>query len=150
LASAAALFERHGTPVALVLVDVDDFKKVNDIHGHLAGDRVLRDVAATVLASCRETDTAARWGGEELALLLPAANGAAAQVVGEKIRAAIAALAVEVDGRTIGATASFGVAEMRPGLSAVELIARADAALYRAKRAGKNRVELAAGDAGES
>jgi diguanylate cyclase (GGDEF)-like protein len=149
LASAAALFERHGTPVALVLVDVDDFKQVNDGHGHLAGDRVLREVAATVLGACRETDTAARWGGEELALLLPGADGAAAQAVAEKIRVAIAAIAIDVDGRAIRVTASFGAAAMQPGLSAVELIARADAALYRAKRTGKNRVECDEREVGE-
>ncbi len=132
---------RHGTHLALVLVDLDDFKQVNDRYGHQAGDEVLRGAAGVLGSSLRELDLAARFGGEEFALILPGTTRAGARRVAEQVREAFALVAVDgPDGKPIHATASFGVAEFPacPGIDA--LIAAADSALYAAKRAGKNRV----------
>lgn len=131
---------RFGTSFALVMLDLDDFKRLNDTHGHLAGDRALREVAALAERQLRGVDLAARYGGEELAFLLPRTSLADAHAVAERIRAAI-------DGYDFGGlhiTASLGVAGWtEAGVNDPErLVERADAALYRAKAAGKNRVEI--------
>ncbi|MDP9384398.1 MAG: GGDEF domain-containing protein [Actinomycetota bacterium] len=139
-----------GAPLSLVLLDVDDFKRVNDVHGHLTGDDVLREVAARLreVARCGEP---ARYGGEELVVALPGAGPGEAARVAERVRAAIAGARVRLpDGETLSVTASFGVATLDPGGMAQpsDLVAAADAALYRAKREGKNRVVVdGAGDA---
>jgi diguanylate cyclase (GGDEF)-like protein len=131
---------RFGTSFALVMLDLDDFKRLNDTHGHLVGDRALREVAAVAQRQLRGVDLAARYGGEELAFLLPRTSLADAHAVAERIRAAIGAHGF--GGLTI--TASLGVAGWtEAGVTAPErLVERADAALYRAKAAGKNRVEI--------
>jgi diguanylate cyclase (GGDEF)-like protein len=131
---------RFGTSFALVMLDLDDFKRLNDTYGHLVGDRALREVAAVAQRQLRGVDLAARYGGEELAFLLPRTSLADAHAVAERIRAAIAAH--DFGGQTI--TASLGVAGWtEAGVEDPErLVERADAALYRAKAAGKNRVEI--------
>jgi diguanylate cyclase (GGDEF)-like protein len=137
---------RFDTPVALVLLDIDDFKVVNDTHGHQQGDEVLAHVACVLRDLSRDLDVPARYGGEELAVVLSQTDADGAALLAERMRAAIESLEVpRVGGRgKVRVTASFGVASVpdsaldRPGL-----IAAADAALYRAKRAGKNRVERA-------
>jgi diguanylate cyclase (GGDEF)-like protein len=135
--------ERLGTPLSLVLADLDDFKAVNDLHGHATGDEVLRSFAAVLRATVRESDVAGRWGGEEFMLLLPGADGAGAAQLADRIRLALAAHPVtDAEGATFGVSCSFGVAEHRPGTDPGALFASADRALYRAKRAGKDRVEL--------
>jgi diguanylate cyclase (GGDEF)-like protein len=139
---------RYGTPVALLMIDVDDFKRFNDRHGHPAGDEVLRAVAAGIEADIRkELDIACRYGGEEFAVILPNTPVAASRV-GERLRRRIAATRVHApDGSTLGAiTVSVGVAVF-PGRSMQvdALVAAADEALYRAKRGGKDRVEVASG-----
>jgi diguanylate cyclase (GGDEF)-like protein len=140
---------RYGQGFSIVMMDVDDFKALNDTHGHQVGDRVLRQVAAAVKANMRGVDTASRYGGEEIALILPRTDMVAAYNQAERIRTAIEQSRVATDpavadGEVIAVTASFGIASFtESGAStAEELVKRADRALYRAKKTGKNRVEL--------
>jgi diguanylate cyclase (GGDEF)-like protein len=147
--------KRYGTAFSVVMMDVDDFKRLNDTHGHLVGDRVLRAVAGIVKGQMRGVDTAARYGGEEIALILPRTEMVAAYNQAERIRAAIADHRITVDGtgdsEVIGVTASFGIAAYPESTAskAEELVRKADRALYRAKKTGKNRVELYWADGGE-
>ncbi|CAN5809649.1 hypothetical protein BH11MYX2_BH11MYX2_14410 [soil metagenome] len=139
--------KRYATAFSIVMMDVDNFKKLNDEHGHLIGDRVLRAIANCVKAQLRGVDTAARYGGEEIAVILPRSDMVASYNVGERIRSAITELRITTDGdeqKVLNVTASFGIASY-PESKAVDgedLIRRADKALYRAKKMGKNRVEL--------
>jgi diguanylate cyclase (GGDEF)-like protein len=139
--------KRYKTPFSVVMMDVDDFKKLNDDHGHLIGDRVLRAIANVVKAQMRGVDTAARYGGEEIALILPRTEMVSAYNVGERIRSAIADIRVTTDSeppKVLSVTASFGIASYPESKAAdgEDLVRRADRALYRAKKTGKNRVEL--------
>lgn len=131
---------RAGAPLAVVVLDVDRFKAVNDGHGHAAGDVVLREVAARAAAALRRGDLAARIGGEEFALVLPGAGLAGAVELAERVRAAVAATPVEAGGAALAVTVSLGCAALAPGEQAAALVARADARLYEAKRAGRDRV----------
>jgi diguanylate cyclase (GGDEF)-like protein len=142
LRAEAARFARGRETFSVLLIDVDDFKRVNDRHGHATGDEVLRAIAAAVKGAVRESDTVARYGGEELAVLLPDTPAEGAATAGEKLRAAVAALQVPAAGEMLSVTVSVGIAEMEPGVDESRLVARADVALYRAKSLGKNRVEL--------
>ncbi len=140
---------RFGGPVALVLCDLDDFKNVNDRFGHLAGDDVLRELASVLRDTVRAVDVAARWGGEEFALLLPATDLAGASQLAERARTALERRTILTqDGESIHVTASFGVAAHPDHGSGDDLLAAADAALYEAKRRGKNRVLTAPADRG--
>ena len=137
---------RFDTPLALVMVDIDDFKDVNDSYGHQQGDEVLAQVAGVLRKLSRELDAPARYGGEELAVVLPQTDAAGAELLAQRMREAVQALEVpRIGGRgTLSVTASFGVASVpESARDRGGLIAAADAALYRAKRAGKNRVERA-------
>jgi diguanylate cyclase (GGDEF)-like protein len=139
--------KRYGSAFSVVMVDVDDFKRLNDAHGHLIGDRVLRGIANVVKSQMRGVDTAARYGGEELALILPRTDMLGAYNLGERIRAAIAELRITTDtdaSQTLRVTASFGIASYPESKArdGEDLVRRADRALYRAKKTGKNRVEL--------
>ncbi len=132
---------RFEAPVALVMLDVDDFKRVNDTHGHLTGDRVLREVGRLVRESSREIDTPARFGGEELAMVLPGTDLLGAYNLAERVRQQIEALVLPLpDGGELRVTASFGAA-IHPDCSGdvQGLLRAADTALYEAKRTGKNR-----------
>lgn len=141
LADELARAARNGTSVSFVIADVDDFKAVNDGHGHQAGDAVLKKVAAALSRSVRETDLAVRFGGEEFVVVLPGARLVDARRTAETIRQAIAEAEIPASrGETIRVTASFGVAEFPTYATPEALLAAADAALYQAKRAGKNRV----------
>jgi diguanylate cyclase (GGDEF)-like protein len=141
LAAELARLERFAGPLAIVLADLDDFKDVNDRFGHPAGDAVLREFAHTLEERIRDIDVAARWGGEEFVVLLPGTDLAGAAQVAERLRAALEERVVlSVDGDPIRVTASFGVAVYPDAGSADELLETADAALYQAKRAGKNQV----------
>jgi diguanylate cyclase (GGDEF)-like protein len=142
LRTEAARFARGRATFSVLLIDVDDFKRVNDRFGHAAGDEVLRAIAGAVRGAVRESDTVARYGGEELAVLLPDTPADGAATAGETLRAAVAALEVAAGGETLRVTVSVGAAEVEPGLDPSRLVARADDALYRAKSLGKNRVEL--------
>lgn len=128
-------------PVALALFDIDNFKSVNDTHGHQQGDAVLRQVAAAIAGSSRSTDKPARYGGEELAVVLPDTDADGALVAAEAMRRAVEALAIPLpDGSHLRITVSGGVAVSSPSLGTpAELVSLADAALYQAKRSGKNR-----------
>ncbi|WP_200284169.1 transporter substrate-binding domain-containing protein [Rhabdochromatium marinum] len=138
LAREFARAERYGAPLAVILLDIDHFKEINDGHGHLVGDQVLIAFARLLQARQRATDRAGRWGGEEFLILCPYTNASGALSLAEELRRDIAGHQfAEIPGSI---TASFGVASYRPGDTAVSLIGRSDTALYRAKAAGRNRV----------
>jgi len=137
--------QRAGIPLALLLVDVDHFKRVNDRHGHLIGDEVLRALATELRQQVRESDVVGRFGGEEFTVLLPRTDDAGACRIAERLRASAARLSVPLTGPAapVGVTVSIGVAALGPhGRDLFELLAAADAALYRAKDAGRNRVRV--------
>jgi diguanylate cyclase (GGDEF)-like protein len=131
---------RYRYSVGLIMLDLDNFKVVNDLYGHQQGDQLLRCVADALRETSREVDITARYGGEEMALVLPHTDLEGAYEMGERARTAIEALAVPrlVGQGTVQITASVGVAASSEG-DKDELIAAADTALYLAKRAGKNR-----------
>lgn len=129
---------RYATPFAVILVDLDHFKQVNDTHGHLAGDEVLLAVASLLSSHTRAVDTVGRWGGEEFLIIIPNGSVSDAALAAEKLRSAFDAHDFPVAGRQIG---SFGVTAFVPGDTAEMVVRRADEALYAAKRAGRNRVE---------
>ena len=136
--------ERFQSPLGLVLVDLDDFKLVNDRFGHQTGDEVLRALGDVFRAGLRDVDLAARLGGEEFAVLLPETDDSGAAGVAERLRTALAAVELEAPrGKKFSVTASFGVAVYPQAQSVDELLTSADAALYRGKAEGKNRVVLA-------
>jgi diguanylate cyclase (GGDEF)-like protein len=144
LASELARLERFGGSLAVVVADLDWFKDVNDRHGHPSGDAVLREFARLLDESVRDVDLAGRWGGEEFLLILPGTDLNGGAQVAERIRLALARrIVLSADGSPIPVTASFGVAATPPASTAAELFSAADAALYEAKRNGKNRVEVA-------
>jgi two-component system, cell cycle response regulator len=142
---------RIGDSLALVLLDLDDFKKVNDTHGHPAGDAVLRTIGEVLGSGARQIDLAARYGGEEFVVLVPESDLKGATQLAKRLRLAISKARAELpDGRLLKVTASFGVAVKSDLTSAEQLIAAADEALYEAKRAGKNRVVAAETGADEA
>ena len=134
---------RFGQPASLLVMDLDHFKCINDSLGHAAGDRVLRVVAAQLRQALRETDLVARYGGEEFAALLEGSAGDSALAVAEKIRARIETLGFHAQQRPVPITLSIGIADLRADDTAASLFARADAALYAAKHAGRNRIHYA-------
>jgi len=134
--------KRYDEALAVLMVDIDHFKKVNDRHGHLVGDRVLEAVASVLSQSVREVDTVGRYGGEEFLATLPKADATAARIVGERVRRAVeAATMTAYDGTEVHVSISVGVSGYRSGEGHLELVGRADDALYRAKQNGRNRVE---------
>jgi diguanylate cyclase (GGDEF)-like protein len=142
---------RLGGELTLALLDIDHFKEVNDKHGHGSGDAVLKELALVLTQSLREIDTAGRWGGDELALVLPGTDTAGGAQLCERIRQTLAGRPVPIEnGAAISVTASFGVASFVHEGSRERLLAAADEALYRAKRGGRNRVESAGGEPPES
>jgi diguanylate cyclase (GGDEF)-like protein len=133
--------ERVGDPLALILLDLDNFKSVNDTHGHQAGDEVLRRVGQVLAGSVRHVDLAARYGGEEFGVIGPETDLDGAVELAERLRVALEAEQVELqDGTRLSVTASFGAAVKGDLPGGENLVAAADEALYEAKRAGKNRV----------
>lgn len=136
--------ERFGGPLSVVLCDIDDFKVVNDQHGHLAGDDVLRELASVLDDTVRAVDVAARWGGEEFALILPGTDAEGGARLAERARAALADRTILTqEGVPVRVTASFGVAAWPDHGGGDDLLGAADSALYQAKNRGKNRVETA-------
>jgi two-component system cell cycle response regulator len=132
----------QGEPLSLVMLDLDDFKAINDCLGHAAGDAALREVAAAVSSQLREGELVARYGGEEFVVILRSTRLRAAMGCAERLRRAIAETRIEWEGRQLRFTASLGVASTESGLhqSAERLLIDADDQLYRAKNLGKNRV----------
>ncbi|WP_375592094.1 diguanylate cyclase [Chitiniphilus eburneus] len=133
-----------GWQVGLLLLDIDHFKLVNDLHGHPAGDEVLRGVAQRVRSACRSEDNVGRFGGEEFTVLVARTDTNAARLLAEKLRQLIADTPIVLaDGKALFVTASFGVALSNADSNWADLITAADQALYAAKRNGRNRVECA-------
>ena len=143
LAPWMALARRPGLPTALVVLDLDGFKRVNDGYGHLAGDVVLRHVAALCKRQLRDSDQLARLVGGEFAVLLPRTGLEEAAIVAERMRGAIAATPVKTERAMISMTASFGVTTIRADDSNVTLLQRADEAMRAAKAAGRDRIHIA-------
>jgi two-component system cell cycle response regulator len=135
--------ERTHEPVAVILVDLDDFKRVNDTHGHAIGDAVLREAAKRLSAPMRPYDTIGRYGGEEFLIILPGCAVAAALQVAERVRLAVSGSGVNTTASDVAITVSLGVAAAEGGQreDVDALIQAADEALFRAKRAGRNRAE---------
>jgi diguanylate cyclase (GGDEF)-like protein len=135
--------QRTREDVALLMIDIDHFKRVNDTHGHAAGDETLRVIAETIARNIRVVDRLFRFGGEEFVLLLHRADLAAAREKAEQVRAAVAAVPIAVANRSLAVTVSVGVAASHGSITSDALIAQADAALYQAKAEGRNRVAVA-------
>jgi two-component system cell cycle response regulator len=133
---------REGAPVGIVLVDFDQFKAVNDTHGHLAGDAVLREAAQRLVGTLRPYDSVGRYGGEEFLVILPGCDAEGTRKQAERMRSAIMDTPMEIKGGTVRQTASFGATVAEPGAldSSEALIHAADDALYRAKARGRNHV----------
>jgi diguanylate cyclase (GGDEF)-like protein len=131
---------RHKRPLAVVLFDIDHFKRINDMHGHLAGDFVLKDVARIVQARIRRDEVFARYGGEEFAIILPETPLEGAGTLAETLREKVAEHRFSFQGEHISVTVSMGCAAIEGEDTATALIARADEKLYDAKRSGRNRV----------
>ncbi len=133
---------RNGRPTSLLMIDIDHFKKVNDIHGHETGNQALVHVARVISAQVRKLDIVCRYGGEEFAVVLPETDLHAAIPVAERIRLALAGTPLQQEGLDLELTASLGLATYRPYSlsSAAELISQADHYLYEAKQGGRNRL----------
>jgi diguanylate cyclase (GGDEF)-like protein/PAS domain S-box-containing protein len=140
--------QRYGWGFALLIVDIDHFKAVNDEHGHETGDAALRTVASTIGGGIRVGDIAARWGGEEFAILANGVDEAGLHELGERVRALVASSVVRHEGREVTVRVSIGAAMAEGGEGPHELLARADAALYVAKSEGRDRLVLAPSTAG--
>lgn len=137
LSSYTSMVQRHNN-MSLILLDIDYFKKVNDVYGHNAGDKTLVQVSHTLLKILRNIDVVCRWGGEEFLIMLPTADIQQAVLIAEKLRKAIEDLSIDVVGDI---TASFGVSQVREGEDMQDVIGRADKALYLAKDFGRNCVK---------
>jgi two-component system, cell cycle response regulator len=136
---------RHHNGLALAICDVDEFKKVNDVHGHQVGDEVLCGLVRLVTSNLRGHDVLSRYGGDEFVVLAAHVGGADVGMLYERMRAAVAGNPIPTQAGDLSVTVSFGVSMWREGETEDELLAAADAALYRAKGAGRNRVCLAGG-----
>jgi two-component system cell cycle response regulator len=135
----------RGKPLALMVLDIDFFKSINDGHGHDAGDDVLREFAVRIRKSIRGIDLACRFGGEEFVIVMPETDMHVASMVAERLRKSIAGepFAIEKGAKRIDVTISIGIATLdRKGEPVADVLKRADQALYRAKRDGRNRVVL--------
>lgn len=134
------LFQRYGSPCSLVLLDIDHFKQVNDIHGHAVGDNALVAFSRCIAKALRHGDIFARYGGEEFMLVLPVTYLEAALQFSDRIRSMVASKPLLEQPLPLSITASFGVAQLKPGESVEDWISRADQALYKAKAGGRNCV----------
>ena len=141
LAHEVEQWQAHGNPLLIAMLDLDHFKRINDGYGHLAGDKVLKIVAAQLRKHLRPNDFIARFGGEEFVLLIPDTTLAMGLQVLEKLRAAIAACPFHFKGEPVTLTCSIGLAPFKLADRSEQVLKRADEALYRAKDNGRNRIE---------
>jgi diguanylate cyclase (GGDEF)-like protein len=142
--------KRYARPFALILCDIDYFKKVNDTYGHQCGDEVLKAVATTIQTNIRETDILARYGGEEFCCLLPETELDEVLTLAERLRQSVAEQVFSYEGNDVSVTVSLGISVINDAVETQEmLVAMADEALYEAKRTGRNRVILAGKKAGK-
>jgi diguanylate cyclase (GGDEF)-like protein len=144
LSTMVATSHEVGNPLSIIMIDLDHFKKFNDVHGHLMGDEALKSAARVLIDTLRPRDFAVRYGGEELMVILPNTNLKASSIVAERLceRMREAVVFADLNKPLPHVTASFGIATLAPEQDAEMLIATADAALYRAKDAGRNRISL--------
>ncbi|MGB9811424.1 MAG: GGDEF domain-containing protein [Dictyoglomus turgidum] len=131
------IWERYNRPFSIIIIDIDDFKKINDTYGHLIGDMVLEKISKIIRENIRKSDIASRWGGEEFLILLPETNLQNATLVAEAFRRKIEEANFGIDEKI---TVSVGVANIENNESIDSLIQRADKNLYKAKESGKNKV----------
>jgi len=143
LAQEVARAKRHQHPLSFVMLDIDHFKSVNDTCGHDGGDEVLKRFASAVTGVLRVDDSLYRYGGEEFVVILPHTEAACAMVTAHRIVETVAGLAVRVGALTVRITTSAGVSSLGPGDEGRDAIARADTALYAAKKSGRNRASSA-------
>jgi diguanylate cyclase (GGDEF)-like protein len=142
LAAMLSLARRSGTPISVVMIDLDHFKSINDRYGHLTGDEALRVAAACIQATCRIEDIVCRFGGEEFAVIVPNTSADRAQIMAERLRKAIEKLALSHRGMLVPLTASFGIADVATA-GDKDIVRSADAALYTAKQTGRNSIQIA-------
>ena len=144
LVQAVAQSLRYQRPLAVLMLDIDHFKRVNDTHGHLSGDKVLQDLAQCIRQRLRAQDIAGRWGGEEFIVILPDTDAAGARIVAEQLRVAVERMRfTTLSGQPLAQTVSIGLHALQGGDDGErDLVAMADRALYLAKERGRNRVEL--------
>ena len=143
LKAETARAERLERPLTVVLADVDRFKSVSDAYGHEMGDKVLVRLANAIRSGVRDYDICGRWGGEEFMVIMPESGAADGAAVVERMRSAIVGIEMMVEDRPVQISASFGIAERKPGERISETISRADSALFEAKHNGRNRYEIA-------
>jgi diguanylate cyclase (GGDEF)-like protein len=136
-------YHRFGYPLSLIMLDVDNLKEINDSHGHITGDQVLRTVARRIRQNIRQIDILGRYGGDEFAILLPSTDLHLAVEIADRIRRSVVEAVIETDAGAILASLSLGVAQVNSDSTTLsELLERADSALYIAKEKGRNRVEI--------
>ncbi len=140
LASEIGLARRRGSPLSVILFDIDHFKSINDRFGHLMGDRVLCALSETMAGAIRAEDVICRFGGEEFAIICPGVDAGGASVLAERLRRMISEMKLTCRDQPVPVSASFGVAQWQEG---IDLVANADAAMYGAKQGGRNRVKAA-------
>lgn len=134
---------RYRRPLSVIMLDVDDFKRINDEHGHQAGDAILQHLAKLIKKSVRREDLPARYGGDEIVIVLPETDRDGALCVANRMRGLARATPLKLNTKTIPVTLSIGIAEFKPEMTLSEFIHAADAALYDAKHKGKDRIEVA-------
>ncbi len=140
LAEEIARAHRHGRPLSMLMLDIDHFKRINDSYGHLAGDTVLRGLAASLQKRMRPNDKLGRYGGEEFCAILAETTLQSAATIANELREMIAAHIFVADKHEVKATLSIGASTLQPGMKSEDLYQRADEMLYEAKRTGRNRV----------
>jgi diguanylate cyclase (GGDEF)-like protein len=140
LLDSMAQSERYHTPLTVAMADIDHFKRINDTHGHEAGDKVLVEVATALSEELRMPDKVGRYGGEEFLILLPHTTLAQGRKIADRIRTALSRLKIALNDETISLTLSFGLVQFRDGEDLEQMLSRVDRALYDAKESGRNRV----------
>lgn len=143
IAEMIALRERYNDPFSLLMIDVDNFKEINDSHGHQGGDRILKGISFKIKSTLRESDFVARFGGDEFAVILIKAGAKAAAEIARNLCTSVQSSRFLLDGTNVSTTLSIGVAEVEPGETPESLLKRADQALYRVKEQGRNGVFIA-------